>query len=160
MEWAISGTLRANANGCKDEWDSHLTLAEFAINITASTLGDDKTPFFIVRGAHPRLPLSLPHHDLAAGESPTDYAQRMGAMEATVRELLAAAQADRKANLDAGRVDTVFQVGDHVQLRTKELLDDANIVKLRPRWDGPFTVLAASNPSLRVSGSAGPGARL
>ena len=49
-----------------------------------------------------------PHHDLAAGESPADYAQRMRAMEATVRELLAAAQADRTSKLDAGRVDTVF----------------------------------------------------
>ena len=106
----ISDTLRAYANGRKDDWDSHLTLAEFAIHNTASTLGDDLTPFFIDSG-HPRLPLSPPHHNLAAYESSADYAQRMCAMEATVRELLAAAQADRKAKLDAGRVDTVFQVG-------------------------------------------------
>ena len=79
----ISDTLRAYANGRKDDWDSHLTLAEFAINNTASTLGDDLTPFFIDRGAHPRLPLSPPHHDLAAGESPAHFAQRMRAMEAT-----------------------------------------------------------------------------
>ena len=61
-------------------------------------------------------------------------------MEATVLDLLAAAQAERKAKLDAGRVDTVFKVGDRVLLRTKELLDAADIGKLRPRWDG--------NPSL------------
>ena len=57
-------------------------------------------------------------------------------------ELLAAAQADRKAKLDAGRVDTVSQVGDRVLPWTKELLDAADIGRLRPRWDGPFTVLA------------------
>jgi hypothetical protein len=53
----------------------------------------------------------------------------MRAMEATVRELLAAAQAERKARLDAGWVDTVFQVtvGDQVLLWTKELLDAAGI---------------------------------
>ena len=55
-------------------------------------------------------------------------------METTVRELLAAAQATRKAKLDTGRVDTVFKVGDRVLLRTKELLDAADIGKLRPRW--------------------------
>jgi hypothetical protein len=43
------------------------------------------------------------------------------------------AQQERKAKLDAGRVDTVFKVGDPVLLRTKELLDAADIGRLRPR---------------------------
>ena len=39
----------------------------------------------------------------------------MHRMGATVRELLAAAaQSERKAKLDAGRVDTVFHVDDQV----------------------------------------------
>jgi hypothetical protein len=71
----------------------------------------------------------------------------MLALEATVQELLGAAQAARKAKLDPGRVDTVFKVGDRVLLRTKELLDDADIGKLRPRWDGPFTVTACPSPN-------------
>ena len=81
----ISDTLRAYVNGRKDDLDSHLTLAKFAIENTASTLGDGSTLFFIRvdRGVHPRLPLSPPHHDLAAGESPAHFAQRMRAMEAT-----------------------------------------------------------------------------
>ena len=143
----VSDTLRAYANGRKDDWDGHLPLAVFAINNAASTLGGDLTPFFVDRGAHPRLPLSSPCADPAAGESPTHYAQRMRAMEVTVRELLAAAQAERKAKLDAGRVDTVFKVGDLVLLRTKELLDAADIGKLRPRWDGPFPVTACPSPN-------------
>ena len=49
---------------------------------------------------------------------------------------MAAAQHERKAKLDAGRVDTVFKVGDQVLLRTKELLDAADIVKLRPQCPG------------------------
>ena len=75
------------------------------------------------------------------------YARRMHEIEATVGELLAAAQAEQKAKLDAGRVtDTFFTVGDRVLLRTKELIDATNIGKLRPRWDGPFTVIACPNP--------------
>ena len=143
----IGDTLRAFANGRKDDWDRQLPLAEFAINNADSVLGDGLTPFFIDRGAHPRLPLSPPRDDLAAGESPAHYARRMRLMEATVRELLAAAQQERKAKLDAGRVDTVFKVGDRVLLRTKELLDAADIGKLRPRWDGPFMVTACPSPN-------------
>ncbi len=117
------------------------------------------------RGAHPRLPLSPPRRgdDLAAGEPETPaahYAQRMRAMEVTqavrpgARELLVAAhwQAERnqaQPELDVGRVDTVFKVGDRVRLlRTKELLDAADIAaggKLRPWWDGPFTVTSPSS---------------
>jgi hypothetical protein len=136
---AIGATLRAYANARKDDWDQQLPMAEFAINNAASTLGDDAdlTPFFIDRGAHPRLPLSPPYDERTPHEAPGQYAQRMRRIEATVRELLMAAQATCKAQLDAGRRDTVFQVGDRELLRTKELLDAADIGKLRPRWDGP-----------------------
>ena len=106
-------------------------------------------------GAHtlafPRacLRLSPPRDDRATGESPTQYAprQRVRATESTVRELLAAAQAERKAKLDTGQVDSVLQVGDGVLLRTKELLDAADIGKLRPRWDGPFILTACPSPN-------------
>ena len=55
----------------------------------------------------------------------------MRSIEATARDagsrwLLATTQAASKAKLDAGRVDTVFKVGDRVLLRTKELLDVAD----------------------------------
>ena len=64
--------------------------------------------------------------------------QRMLSIESTVRELLPTTQAASNAKLDAGRVNTVFKVGDsdRVLLRTKELIDWAYIGKLRPRWDG------------------------
>ena len=88
------------------------------------------------------LTLSPTHDDCTAGESPAHYAQRMWAMEATALELLVAVQAERKAKLDAGSVDTVFEpeVGDRVLLRTKELrlLDTADIGKLRPRGTSPL----------------------
>ena len=143
----IGDTLRAVANGRKDDWDKHLPFAVFAINNAASTVDGGLSPFFIDRGAHPRLPLSAPADARQAAESPTDYARRMRQMEQRVRELLLAAQLERKAKLDEGRVDTVFKVGDRVMLRTAELLDAADIGKLRPRWDGPFTVTATPSPN-------------
>jgi hypothetical protein len=121
----IGDTLCAYANGRKDDWGWQLPLAVFAINNAASTLGDGLTPFVIDRGAHPRLPLTAPAASHPDGEAPALYARRMRELELQVRELLAAAQQERKAKLDAGRVDTVtvFEVGDQVLLRTKEQLD-------------------------------------
>ena len=142
----LGDTLRAFANGRKDDWDVWLPYAVFAINDAASTLGGDLTPFFIDRGQHPRLPLSLP--DLrTVGEPAAAYATRMKALEQEVRALLYAAQQERKAALDPGRVDTTFQVGDQVMLRTKELLDAAEVGKLRPRWEGPFPVAGLAGPN-------------
>jgi len=142
----LGDTLRAFANGRKDDWDIWLPYAVFAINNAASTLGGELTPFFIDRGHHPRMPLALP--DLrVAGETHDAYAARMKSLEQEVRALLHAAQRVRKEELDRGRVDTVFQVGDQVLLRTKELLDAAEVGKLRPRWEGPFRVAALAGPN-------------
>ncbi len=44
-------------------------------------------------------------------------------------------------------LDTLFLVGDQVLLRTKELLDAAEIGKLRPRWEGPSRVTALAGPN-------------
>ena len=47
-------------------------------------------------------------------------------------------------------MDTTFQVGDQpeVMLQTKdsELLDAAEVGKLRPRWEGPFPVAVVARP--------------
>jgi hypothetical protein len=127
----LGDTLRAFANGSKDDWDVWLPYAVFVINDAASTLGGDLTPFHIDRGQRPRLPLSL--SDLrSAGESPSADGVRMKALEQEVQALLHAAQKERKTTLDRGRVDTTFQVGDQVLLQTAELLDAAEISKLRP----------------------------
>jgi hypothetical protein len=115
----VGDTLRALAKGRKDGWGRPLPLA-----VLASTLGGGRTPSFIDRGAHPRLPLTAPAAGRPDGESPALDARRMRDLGLTARGLLAAAQQERKAKPDAGRVDTVLE-GDRVLLRTKELLDAA-----------------------------------
>ncbi len=92
------------------------------------------------------MPLALPDMHVA-GETHDAYAARMKSLEQEVRALLHAAHRDRKEELDRGRVDTVFQVGDQVLLRTKELLDAAEVGKLRPRWEGPFRLAALAGPN-------------
>jgi hypothetical protein len=68
-------------------------------------------------------------------------------LELTVHKLLSAVQHEWKAKLDAGQVNTVFQMGDQVLLLTKELLDTADISKLLQLWDWHFTVMACPSPN-------------
>ena len=103
----IGDTLRAYANGRKDDWDSHLPLAEFAINNAASSLDDGLTPALAaVRRQH--------------RHSPMRYAGRMHEIDGQLFDSCWAAQAEQKAKLDAGRVDSVYTIGDRKLLRTKE----------------------------------------
>ncbi len=103
-------------------------------------------PVFINRGQHPRMPLSLPGL-LSVEEPPATYAARKKPLEQEVQALLRAGQQERNAVLDRGRVDTVFQVGDQVRLRTRELLDVAEIGKLRPQGVCHFRVAALASPN-------------
>ena len=61
--------------------------------------------------------------------------------------LLSVAQAERKAKLDPGQIDVKFTQGDLELVRSKELLDAAEIGKLRDRWEGPFKVIKEANPN-------------
>ena len=137
----ISDTLRPYANGRKDDWDAHLLPAEFAINNAASTFGDGLTPFFIDR----RLALSLDWRSRRRAMTARRASRRQttpGGCKWSRRRCWSCWRRRRRS-----RVDTVIAVGDRVLLRTKELLDAADIGKLRPRWDGPFTVTAGPSPN-------------
>ena len=84
-----------------------LPLAEFAINNAASSLDDGLTPALAaVRRQH--------------RHSPMRYAGRMHEIDGQLFDSCWAAQAEQKAKLDAGRVDSVYTIVDRKLLRTKE----------------------------------------
>ena len=125
---------------------SQLTLAEFAINNAASTLGDDLMPFFIDQGAHPRLSLSRPHDDRAFSESPTQYAQRVFPGDgSTVRELLAsgiaAAQSERRRSWIRAESTRCSRSA------TGYCSKPPTLVSCARRWDTLFIVTACSGPN-------------
>ena len=60
--------------------------------------------------------------------------------------LLHAAQAERKAKLDPCLIDVKFTPGSLVLVQSKELLDAAEIGKLRYLWEGPFKVIKEAAP--------------
>ena len=79
----LGDTLQTLANSRRDDWDKWVLHACFAINNAPSSLGGHLSPFFIDRGAHPRLPLSLPNLS-EAQETPEAYSRRVKLLEEEV----------------------------------------------------------------------------
>ena len=160
----VEDILRSVCAETPRRWSSMLPVVEFALNnsVHAST---GYTPFYVNGLTHPRVPLTLPRggSGLGGGEvadrladvSPASVKRQVGEFLATrlnvlrhVRDVMADSQDRQKANADAngrGCIDS-YEVGDQVLLNAKNL--PTNIVsavfktKLRPRFIGPFTVLA------------------
>ena len=86
---------------------------------------------------------------LASGDSafpPESIPSPAGGGSATVAPC-GTGGAERKAKLDSGWIDVKFTPGDLVLVRSKELLDAAEIGKLRDRWEGPFKVIKEAAPN-------------
>ena len=79
----LGDTLRALTNSQRDYWDKWVLHACFAINNAQSTLGSHLSPFFVDRGAQPRLQLSLPNLS-EAQETPEAYSSRIKLLEEEV----------------------------------------------------------------------------
>jgi hypothetical protein len=144
------------------DWDTHLSMAEFAINnsVSAST---GATPFFLNQGYHPRTPLSEGvHRNNDRVPVARAFVSTMHERIAHAKKSLQRAQDRQKHYADKGRSELTFQVGDEVMLSTKNIKlkkGDTGVRKLLPVWIGPFEVSAAIGsvayklqlpPSLRI----------
>ena len=141
-----------------------LPVIEFAMNnsIHAST---GYTPFYVNGLAHPRVPLTLPLRGSGLGGggdanrlaeiSPGSVNKQVRAFLATrfsvlrhVRDAMAESQDKQKQYADANSRSCIesYEVGDQVLLSTKNLptkvVSSVFKTKLRPRFIGPFTVVA------------------
>ena len=160
----IGDILRSVCAETPKRWSSMLPVVEFALNnaVHAST---GYTPFYVNGLTHPRVPLTLPLRGsgLGGGEladrladiSPVTVRKQVSEFLATrfsalrhVRDTIADSQDKQKEQADAKSRSCIisYKVGDQVLLNAKNL--PTNLVsavfktKLRPRFIGPFTVVA------------------
>ena len=127
-----SDEQRAYANGHKDDWDSRLTLGEFAssgIHSATSTLHAGLTPFFFGCRADQRLPLSPPRDDRTAGSGALRAADAADGDDCAGAARGGAGGAEGEAR--RGQHRHGVQVGERVLVWTKELLNAADIGKPR-----------------------------
>lgn len=140
--------LRAFCNEHRDDWDDYLEMLELGFNSTkqAST---QTTPYEMLLGYRPRLPVDVALEDLRASPVPaaSSRVERMQQALDTARGHLVQAQERQAANANRHRRAASFAVGDEVLLTTEglRLKDFAN--KLCARFLGPFRVTAVVNPN-------------
>ena len=160
----VEDILRSVCAETPRRWSAMLPVVEFALNnsVHAST---GYTPFYVNGLTHPRVPLTLPRSgsglgggevaDRLADVSPATVKQQVGEFLATrlnvlrhVRDAMADSQDRQKEQADAKGRSCIesYEVGDQVLLNAKNIptkvVSAVFKTKLRPRFIGPFTVVA------------------
>ncbi|MGQ3285972.1 DDE-type integrase/transposase/recombinase, partial [Bosea sp. (in: a-proteobacteria)] len=152
----LEDMLRNYVSPHHDDWDQHLTAAEFAYNasVQAST---GYTPFRLNSGQEPYTPLTLsvpPSAVQGDSESASGFLERMAHDIASATHNLVKAQERQTTNANKKRRDHTFKVGDMVYLAHSFFAhtQPANATaenatrKFLPRQHGPFKVLEVVTP--------------
>ncbi|KAJ9516510.1 hypothetical protein QJQ45_011138 [Haematococcus lacustris] len=163
----LEDMLRNFVSPHHDDWDTHLTAAEFAYNSSVHA-ATGFTPFHLNSGqqAHTPLSLSAPASHVAPAdkESAQAFLQRMAADITAATHHLHNAQERATKYANAKRQDHSFKVGDQVYLadsffthsQIAQSAADHATRKFSPRQHGPFRVLEIVTPvALRLEFPSG-----
>lgn len=141
MNRLLEETLRHYVSPTQDDWDTHLTLIEFAINNSLNkSIGT--SPFQLWTPHVLREPSNIAVLQSKVPQA-ASYVQEMRARLQRARSCLLKARDRQKAAADKSRQDASFAVGDLVLLSTKNIaLKAPGTKKLLPRFIGPFSIEA------------------
>jgi 8-oxo-dGTP pyrophosphatase MutT (NUDIX family) len=149
MNSLLEETLRHFVGYTQSEWDENIQMAAFAIN-NAVNVSTGQTPFFLNKGAHPRMPTDISTQTaparLVTAPAAVKFSVDMQAAIAKAKACLMNAQQHQKTQADKHRRDVSFEVGQEVlvnmkNMRIKKDLRDRLRIKLLPRFWGPLKVL-------------------
>jgi hypothetical protein len=144
----VQETIRAYINYNQDDWDEHLTAAEFAVNNTRSRV-TGFTPFMLDTGRDPRTP-SLIQIDTRL-ESVNEFLTRLQGNITFARNRLIHEQQKAADQANQHRTEQEFNVGDRVLLQrehvTPEPMRGQTSRKLQPKYYGPFKILEKTGPN-------------
>jgi hypothetical protein len=140
---SLGNLLRCLITDHHTTWDLLLPHAEFAYNSSVNR-STGLSPFEIVTGRRPRVPLDLtplPLHS-PASQGADEFAQHIQSLHAEVRRRLTLSAEKYKTHADLHRRDVSFNVGDAVLVRLRpERFPRGSFHKLHHRRAGPFKIL-------------------
>jgi hypothetical protein len=146
MNRTIEQVLRAHSATTTEEWDTSLSMVEFAMNnsVHAST---KHTPFFLNTGLNPITPIVLAVMQADKSRCLAAYSYALSRQQALkdAMEHLKLARDRYKSYADSNRKDILFHVGDDVLLSTQNINKHHQSRKLYPKFVGPFKVTAQVN---------------
>ncbi|HYX50370.1 MAG TPA: hypothetical protein VE843_11545, partial [Ktedonobacteraceae bacterium] len=137
--------LRIFVNYQQDDWDEHLTGAEFAINNVVSA-ATGVSPFEASEGFQPRVPVDFLRKVKETRTPAVDsWKERHAAILQRAQDKLQQTQERMKKAADKGRREEKFEVGDQVLVSTKEVLPDNMLLRpnraLRPKYVRLYKVI-------------------
>lgn len=131
---------------CADhtDWDTHLPVAEFAVN-NAYQDSVKSTPFFLNYGQHPLTPVTI--FTETHVPSARLFADQFQHAISNARKCLEQAQQRQKTFADQNRREVQYEVGQQVLLSTRHFTFKAvGTRKFMPKYIGPFKVLKLAGP--------------
>lgn len=144
----LEDMLRPYVNLRTNDWDQHLTAAEFAYN-NSRQASTGFSPFYLNYGRHPVTPATLASTlpIVAENQAAADFLQQWQDDIAAAKQHLAAAQQHQAHAADAARRHHEFQPGDKVLLSAQHLRAPGDQKpKLSARYHGPFKILEMVSP--------------
>jgi hypothetical protein len=141
MNRVLEETIRHFVDARQSNWPTCLAMAQFAIN-NAVSRSTGHSPFFLVHGRHPRIPLHgaqvRPGDDVDA----VSFAESLERARQAATRALQVAQDRQRTYANRFRRAVRYHVNDPVLLATKHLSYAPGLArKLMPRFTGPFPIV-------------------
>jgi hypothetical protein len=143
----LEDLLRAFVNVYHTNWDTLLSLVEFAYN-NAPHQSTSYSPFFLNSGPYPNVSDSFFSRPVSSVPSTNDFLSLIQTSLQSAKQHLAVAQNRQKQYADRHRRELEFTLGDQVLLSTAHLPLplSSQVRKLASRWIGPFSILQVISP--------------
>ncbi|KZS05597.1 Uncharacterized protein APZ42_031179 [Daphnia magna] len=158
MNHTLAAMLSMYVSSDQRDWDRNLQYVCFAYN-TARQESTGYSPFFLLYGREPRLPIDLeldanPNPLLTEEDAAMSYTDRLQADLTETKEIVKTrmerVKEKQKEAYDACHRELSFQAGDLV-LIYKPFSKIEKSENLLHRWLGPFRVLRQTTPELRTT---------